>query len=273
MRKRAMDKKISAAVFGAVFGAVSLLTPAALAIPGVDEVTDSVTGTVDNAGSGASGAVDQVTDTVDEVTDGGTAPVGEAVDDTVKETTDGVSNGTNNIVDKTKETVNKTVEGVDKATGGNLSGTADRVTKVFDDPLNRLENPLGFRDRDGKLSKKERKELRETGGYTRKEIAALRDALASERAEARVDALGRREGMHKTAPLGVDQAATSAADPESVFAQFAEAASEAAKKLAFPLALTLMVLAYLVVQGRIDGRDEKLALAPIDAEQDLLSFS
>jgi len=269
-----MDKKISAAVFGAVFGAVTLVTPAALAIPGVDTVTDTVTGTVDNVGSGTSGAVDQVTDTVDETTGGNTGTVGNVVDDVVKDTTDGVSSGTGAIVDKTKETVNKTVDGVDKATGGALTGTTDKVTKALDDPLNRLENPLGFRDRNGngKLSKKERKGLRE-GGATRKQTAALQDALAAEWADARVDALLRREGSYKTAPLGLDPIAHPATAPESVFSQFAEAVGEAAKKLAFPLALTLMVLAYLVVQGRIDGRDEKLALAPIDADQDLLSFS
>ena len=277
MQNRAMDKKIAAVVFGAVFGAVSLLTPAAFAIPGVgevtDPVTDTVTDTVNNSGSGSSGAVDQVTDTVDEATGGGTSPIGEAVDNTVKETTDGVSNGTGAIVDKTKETVNKTVEGVDKATGGAVSGTTDRVTKVVDDPLNRLENPLGFRDRDGKLSPKDRKELRESGGYTRKQIAALEDALARQNGQARVDALQAREGSHKTAPLAFDQITQPTAAPESAFSGLAQAAGEAAKKLAFPLALTLMVLAYLVVQGRIDGRDEKLALAPIDADQDLLSFS
>ena len=277
MRKqRAMDRKISAAVFGAVFGAVTLLSPAAFAIPGVNEVTDqvadTVSETVDNAGSGSSGAVDQATDAVDEATGGGTAPISEAVDETVNETTDGVSNGTGAIVDKTKETVNKTVEGVDKATGGAVTGTTDRVTKVFEDPLNRLENPLGFRDRDGKLTKKERKELRETGGYTRKQIAALQDALNRQSAQARVALLQHREGSHRTAPA-FDAITQPIAAPEAPFSGLAQAAGEAAKKLAFPLALTLMVLGYLVVQGRIDGRDEKLALAPIDADQDLLSFS
>ena len=272
-----MDKKISAAVFGVVFAAVTLVAPAAFAIPGVNEVTDqvgdTVTDTVDNAGSGSSGAVDQATDAVDETTGGGTAPVTDAVDQTVDETTDGVSSGTGSIVDKTKETVNKTVDDVDKATGGTVTGTTDRVTKVFEDPLNRLENPLGFRDRDGKLTKKERRELRETGGYTRKQIAALQDALNHQSAQARVELIQHREGSHKTAPLAIDSTTQSLAAPESPFSGLAQAAGEAAKKLAFPLALTLMVLGYLVVQGRIDGRDEKLALAPIDADQDLLSFS
>ena len=279
MQTRAQRKLIARAVFGVVFGAVSLLTPAAFAIPGVDEVTETatqtVTDTVDQVGDTSSGTVDQVTDTVDDTSGGSTGGVTDTVDDVVEETTEGVSNGTGTIVDKTKETVNKTVDDVDQATGGALTGATDEVTKALDDPLNRLESPLGFRDRngDGKLSKKEEKQLREDG-LTRKEIAALRDALADQQADIRVELLNRREGTRKTAPFGLDPVTQPvAAAPESVFAQFAEAAGEAARKLAFPLALTLMVLAYLVVQGRIDGRDEKLALAPIDADQDLLSFS
>lgn len=275
-----MDRKIAAVVFGAVFGAVSLLTPAALAIPGVDEVTDTVTDTatdtVDNVSSGTNQTVDSVTDTVDESTGGNSGGVTDAVDNAVEETTGGVSQGTGAIVDKTKQTVDKTVEDVDQATGGAVTGTGNKVGKVFDDPLNHLENPLGFRDRngDGELSKKERRRLRESGGLTPKQIAALEDALRSAQAETRVAILDRREGVRKTAPFGLD-AMTSpvTASPESALSQLAQAAGEAAKKLAFPMALTMMVLGFLVVQGRIDGRDEKLALAPIDAEQDLLSFS
>ena len=59
---------------------------------------------------------------------------------------------------------------------------------------------------------------------------------------------------------------------ETFLTQLADAAVEATKKLAFPLGLALMVGAFLMVQGRIDRKDAKLALAPIDSEQDLLSF-
>ena len=79
MQKRAQHKLIARAVFGVVFGAVSLLTPAAFAVPGVDEVTETatqtVTDTVDQVGGTSSGPVDQVTDTVDDATGGNTGGV------------------------------------------------------------------------------------------------------------------------------------------------------------------------------------------------------
>jgi hypothetical protein len=50
----------------------------------------------------------------------------------------------------------------------------------------------------------------------------------------------------------------------------AGAAVEAAEKFIFPLGLALAVGAFLLVQSRIDHRDPKLALAPIDG--DYLSF-
>ncbi|MDQ3987562.1 MAG: hypothetical protein M3280_13835 [Actinomycetota bacterium] len=51
---------------------------------------------------------------------------------------------------------------------------------------------------------------------------------------------------------------------------FAEAAIEAARKFAFPLLLTIIVGLFLAAQNRLDRKDPKLALAPLD--QDLLSF-
>ena len=41
------------------------------------------------------------------------------------------------------------------------------------------------------------------------------------------------------------------------------------KKPQLPLALLLVVVLFLLVQNRIDGRDPKLASAPIDGEPDL----
>ncbi|MFN2390326.1 MAG: hypothetical protein ABR575_12085 [Actinomycetota bacterium] len=49
-------------------------------------------------------------------------------------------------------------------------------------------------------------------------------------------------------------------------------AIEALTRLAFPLALALIVVAFLLLQGRFDRADPKLALAPVDPEHDLLAF-
>ena len=44
-----------------------------------------------------------------------------------------------------------------------------------------------------------------------------------------------------------------------------------ARTLAFPLVLILLVVAFLLAQDRIDRKDPKLALAPVDADH--LTFS
>jgi hypothetical protein len=49
----------------------------------------------------------------------------------------------------------------------------------------------------------------------------------------------------------------------SLFGRIGGAAAEAAKQVAFPLALALVVVAFLMVQNRLDRRDPKLASAPI----------
>jgi hypothetical protein len=46
----------------------------------------------------------------------------------------------------------------------------------------------------------------------------------------------------------------------------------AVKALSFPLALALLVAGFLLVQGRLDRRDPKLTLAPLDSKHDLQSF-
>jgi hypothetical protein len=51
-----------------------------------------------------------------------------------------------------------------------------------------------------------------------------------------------------------------------------QAALTTAHKLSFPLGLTVLVIAFLGVQGRLDRRDPKLRLAPIDSKHDLVPF-
>lgn len=48
--------------------------------------------------------------------------------------------------------------------------------------------------------------------------------------------------------------------------------SEATKRFAFPLLLTVIVVLFLMLQGRFDGQDDKLSLAPVDYSEGLLTF-
>jgi len=59
----------------------------------------------------------------------------------------------------------------------------------------------------------------------------------------------------------------------ATFGQLSRAALTTAHKLSFPLALTLLVMAFLAFHGRLDRRDPKLRLAPVDSKHDLVPFS
>jgi hypothetical protein len=55
-------------------------------------------------------------------------------------------------------------------------------------------------------------------------------------------------------------------------ADLARSAAAAAQKFAFPLILMVLVIAFVIAQGRADKGDVKLVMAPMSSEQDLLSF-
>jgi hypothetical protein len=55
--------------------------------------------------------------------------------------------------------------------------------------------------------------------------------------------------------------------------ELSKAAVKTANRFSFPLSLALLVIAFLAIQGRIDRRDPKLRLAPVDSKHDLVSFT
>ena len=59
---------------------------------------------------------------------------------------------------------------------------------------------------------------------------------------------------------------------EGLLDQVAEGLTDAARRFAFPLAVAALVAAFLIVQGRIDRRDPKLAAAPVDGRDDIVRF-
>jgi hypothetical protein len=71
-------------------------------------------------------------------------------------------------------------------------------------------------------------------------------------------------------PISSIPAVSSTIPQQGLFDRIGRVAIQAAKALAFPLALALIVLLFVAVQNRIDRRDRKLALAPI--APDLLRF-
>jgi hypothetical protein len=62
------------------------------------------------------------------------------------------------------------------------------------------------------------------------------------------------------------------ASSPSTLERIQQGLEDAAKRFAFPLALAGLVAGFLLVQGRLDRRDPKLAVAPIVARDDVVSF-
>ena len=71
-------------------------------------------------------------------------------------------------------------------------------------------------------------------------------------------------------PISANPAVSIAIPQQGLFDRIGSLATQAAKALAFPVALALIVLLFVAVQNRIDRKDPKLALAPI--APDLLRF-
>lgn len=60
--------------------------------------------------------------------------------------------------------------------------------------------------------------------------------------------------------------------PEGILDRIGGGLTDAARRFAIPLAVAALVAAFLIVQGRIDRRDPKLAAAPVDGRDDVVLF-
>lgn len=196
------------------------------------------------------------------------------------------------IVDKTQETVKETTttvqenapEPVKEVTTG-VGSAAEETWSGVEKVGTEIKEQLGGETTTTPPKKKnEQKKGGGNGGpggggnrnentYKREQIQARRAAAAAQERHRR-SALDRLLAFEKgqEGARSIDPASFTASNSEPLLTQVAQAAVEAARKLGFPMVLTLMVIAFLIVQGRIDRKDAKLALAPISSEEELLSF-
>ncbi len=203
------------------------------------EILDGLAGTDEpsessGSGSGSGGLIGGIVDGV----------VG-AIDNTV---------GT---IDKTVGTIDKTVEGTVGAVGktvGSLPGAGETIKKV---------RPNG-KSEPGKNNTPDRPSVgTESPVMDPWEILGRNYAVATDS----------RDGGNESVLSSTESVSTVAPVDNSVVSQIGRVAIEAVQQAAFPLILTMLVIAFLTVQNRIDRKDPKLALAPVDSEHDLLSFT
>jgi hypothetical protein len=246
----------------------------AVQIPGVSDVTDTVkdtTGTVGGAVKDTGGTVgDTVTDTGGTVGD----TVGGDVGDTVKDTTGTVGGA----VKDTSGTVGGAVKDTSGTVGGAVQDTGDRVDNTSGAVKDAADSVAKTVSGTGGIAGESKSGSKQRGGKNSL-TSAVDDPLAKLKAlgaKIKNESLDRTRtdialpGTGATARL-FEEATTTGGFPS--FADLVGTAGEAAVKFAFPLALTMMVLVFIIVQGKVDSRDPKLAMAAIDSEDDLLSFA
>jgi hypothetical protein len=73
-------------------------------------------------------------------------------------------------------------------------------------------------------------------------------------------------GSRLTTPANVPTTPAAFKDQPGPLGRIGEAAVEAAKRLGFPLALAVIVMAFAMIQNYLDRKDPKLALAPVGPE-------
>ena len=302
-----LKKSLVAACFLSVF----LAAPAALAqgLPGgdltggvTDGVTDSVGGVTDTVGGttgGTTGTVDDVTDgvtgTVDETTGGATGGVTDPVDDTLDGGTDTVDETTGGAIDGVEETTGGVTNAVGNVTGGgsnnNNSGgghNAPQVGSLSNGGSSLLDGLLGntnvvppsLTDIPANLLDDLVDRAASKGGLT---PAAAEGWIEGEKLNAYstpIDSVLSLTTMFEetalelaqTTQVGASRVETSDAPNASFFANAGQMAIEAAKTIAFPLALALLAVGFLMAQGRFGRKDPKLVLAPIDTRDESLTF-
>jgi hypothetical protein len=273
-------------------GVLVLLSTAIIAFPFASAAYAQVGQVVDAVGDAVSDTTGQVGDTVGEV--GGT--VGDAVGDTggaggdaveeagseagdavggdagetVKDTTDGVGQTVKDTTGQVGNTIGGISEEVGETTGegGGTVGTVvkkiggevgDGVDELLDDPL--PGSGSAFPD------------LSPFGAVTPSFFGAGSNS-AGERTLSLGNLFGEANRIDDLNLSTGDLVGTAPDVPDPVgFEGFLGDVTEAARQFAFPLALTVLVIAYMLVQGHFDRRDPKLAIAIVDSEDDLLSFS
>ena len=225
---------------GATDAVGSSLGGGGLSAPDTSGVTDSLEG-----GSNSSG-----TDSDSTADGGGTDLVG------------GVAGSIQKTVEQSKETVTEVTEATNDTLGSVGSGTLEGVTGAVEGTVGNVGKELGSKD--------PRKERTAQGAARTTTTSNSAQVLGHSFADAlRSDGKALKPVLARSNPTST----VSAPVGESLVEQISKIAAEAVKQAAFPIALILLVVGFLMVQNRVDRKDPKLALAPVDSQHDSLSFT
>lgn len=223
--------------------------------PGSGPVGDAIKKAATTTGDAIQGTTGTVGNTVGETG----ATVGKVIDETT-----GTEVGST-IADAAKDG-GTTVKDTGNSAGRIVKDTGNTVGDGVDEVLD--DTPLG--DGDGDPGPGED----EDGRGPDRDGSNGPEALQESNTAAPADEVG-EEGAF-SAPLsaaGLPTIQAASLAPAFTVDEALQRAIEAAKALAFPIALTLLVVGFMLIQNRIDKKDPKLALAAVDTADELLSFS
>lgn len=253
----------------------------------------TVGATVPDTGAVTQPVEEIVEDTVPP-TDGVTDPVEGIVEDIVPPT-DGVTPPVEDIVPPT-DGVTEPVEGIVEDTLPGSGGSTQPVSEIVEETL---PGSGGTTDPIEDLTGSLEETVRTVEGTLNEVTGPVVDSVDETVTGSSVDSPDRTDGQKQSTyvrggslagrfPHEFSGVGSSASNPERVFRiapasapapsgpglieQITKAALDAAKKVAFPLALALIAGAFVILQGRIDRRDPKLAAAPIEIDEQLLRF-
>ena len=243
----------------------------------VGGITDTVGGATGGSGGGdggggtVGGTVGGVTNTVGGITGGsggsgggdggGDGGDGGGITDTINDTVGGLTGG-NGSTENGGGGSNGSL--TDSVLGGGLQGPGleDLTPELIDD----LVDDMGLSPAAAKGWIEGRKLLADSA------YDSPREALNS--LSQLVGTFANIVAMESGAPTSTstDLVLTTEPQGETFFQAAGRVATEAAKTLAFPAALALLVVGFLMVQGRIGRKDPKLVLAPVDTTEESLTF-
>jgi hypothetical protein len=204
-------------------------------------------------------AADQATNTVEDTVDGTAGALGRNAD-TATETEEG----------PIKDTTDTVADEIDDATGGESKPVTDQVRKVGSETLapvdDVIEDTLGGADeRDPAVNSGGTDGLLDGSGGNRTDDSGISGARV------RGTRIGRSVETRRSSNRG-DVLIPSTQLDTSTGDSLADQATRIAQKIAFPLVLLILVAAFLLLQSRLDKKDPKLALAPVDADDQYLTF-
>lgn len=234
-------------------------SPIAAALLGaLDELTGTVGGTLRGATSTLDGTVGGTADTVGEAVRGLEQTVG-ATEDGLTGTVGGLTDTVGGTVGELGGTVGDTVGGLGDTVGGTLDGVTDTVRGLGDDlqpapPDTTVVDPAPPQTQPAPVTSPAAPN-------------AVTEPAPAPPSTPPAGAAGEPAGSPvrepaQPAPRAADGAPVALATPRDI-------AGSVAERVAFPAGLALALVAFLAVQGRIDRRDPKLALAPARRAPDL----